>query len=302
VMLTYLGKGSLVFQTDLMWGGNITVVEKPILQYFSKDYGRTWPERKRLQVPSNGGGVFGHEGFFGGEGNALVERDAQGVATKVAVVGFNYAPGDNIPDVDPAIGMVRWSSDGGRSWSKESAPKEWLWEDHYNGRTYKRATNEGSLVRAANGWLVAALRTDLPARFIQFKNDNLEGIATSLSKDNGVTWSPIQRLYEAGRMHAHLLRLGNGDIVMTFVMRQDIENGRLASYRRGCGAIISRDNGLSWDKGYQYLLDDFEFSDGTPISPALGHLYSTLLGDGHMLTGYSNYVAKGVCLIRWKPE
>ena len=88
---------------------------------------------------------------------------------------------------------------------------------------------------------------------------------------------------------------------MTHVMRQHIEGGRLASYRRGCGAIISRDNGLSWDKTHQYLLDDFEFSDGKPYSSACGHLSSALLDDGHILTCYGNYVAKGACLIRWKP-
>jgi hypothetical protein len=313
VMLTYLGKGNLLFQSDLLWGlesgipeNNVT--KRPIVQYFSNDHGRTWPERKPLQMPSNGGGLFGYKGFFGGEGNPLVERDAQGVATKVAVVGFNYPPGDNIPDVDPAIGMVRWSSDGGRTWSKEITPKEWSWEDSYNGRAYKRGTNEGSLVRATNGWLVAALRTDLPARFlpgngvVQSRTDSLEGIVVSISKDDGVSWSSMQRVYDAGRMHAHLLRLSNGDIVMTHVVRQDIQDGRLATYRRGCGAIISRDNGLSWDKAHHYLLDDFEFSDGKSYSSAVGHLSSALLDDGHILTCYGNYPAKAACLIRWKPE
>ena len=108
-------------------------------------------------------------------------------------------------------------------------------------------------------------------------------------------------LFEAGRHHPHLLRLPNGDIVMTVILRQDVENGKLVSYRRGCEAVISRDNGQSWDVAHRYILDDFEYSNGLPLSTATGHLYSTLLDDGHILTCYGHYPSKGACLIRWKP-
>ena len=47
--------------------------------------------------------------------------------------------------------------------------------------------------------------------------------------------------------------------------------GRLASYRRGCDAVISHDNGRSWDVDRMYVL-----------------------------TAYGNYKNAGA-LIRWKP-
>ena len=292
VMLTDLGRGSLSFQTDLT---------NPIRQFFSKDYGRTWTERRVLQPPDLDGSFNGIEGFFGGEGNPLVERSPDGAARRVGVVGFTYKKGTKFP-ADPAIGMLRWSSDGGRSWSKEITPREWFWKEEYQGKTYTRGISEGSLVRAANGWLVSALRTDMPYRFVHLHNDNLEGIAISISKDGGSAWSPLQTLYRGGRMHANLLRMPDGRLVMSYIVRQDYEGIRRVSYGRGCEALVSRDHGVTWNLDEKYVLDEFEYSDGTPLSLACGHLSSTLLTDGYILTTYGNYLAKAAVVIRWKPE
>lgn len=291
VMFSDLGGGRLFFQTDLT---------KPIYQFFSEDYGRTWPEQRVLQPPSIDGSFAGIEGYFGGEGNALVERGPDGKLRRVGVIGYTYKKGTKFP-ADPAVGMLRWSSDGGRTWSKETTSPSWFWQEEHQGNTYTRGISEGSLVRAANGWLVAALRTDMPYRFVELRNDNLEGIAVSISKDNGKTWSPLQVLYQGGRMHANLLRLPNGHLAMTYIVRQDYEGIRRVSYRRGCEALISRDHGLTWNLQERYVLDEFAYADGTPLSLACGHLASALFSDGHILTTYGNYLAKAAVVIRWKP-
>jgi len=290
MMLTNLGKGKLVFQIDF---------PSPAWQYFTSDYGRTWPDRQNLQ-PAASGIWDNREGHMAVEGNALVEYDAQGKAIRIAQIGYNLDKGAKYPQ-DPTNGILRWSTDGARTWKDETRPQEWRWQDTYQGKTYVRGVSEGSLVRAKNGWLVATLRTDMPARFIEFHNDNMEGTSVSISKDDGKSWSPVKTLFAAGRMHAILLRMPDGMLVMTYIMRQDIENQRLVSYRRGCGAVVSRDNGLTWDVSREHLLDDFEFADGTRYALACGHLYSALLSDGHILTCYGNYPSKGAGLIRWKP-
>jgi hypothetical protein len=296
VMLTYLGKGDVTFQTD---------VADPTMQFFSSDYGRTWSERQPLQPSANKGRhVDGKSqpGFWGAEGNNLVDRDDQGVATHIAQVGWNYDPGSSHPAA-PANSFIRWSADGGRTWSKESQPPQWRFEMEFEGKKYQRSVSEGSLMRAANGWLVAALRTDMPPRFIGGHGDNLEGTGVSISKDNGATWSPVKVVFDAGRMHAHLLRLPDGELVMTLIVRLDMgDDGRLASYRRGCEAIVSHDNGLSWDLSRKYVLDEFEspgFLRKWSFGPC-GHLCTALLDDGSLLTGYSNYRDKAACLIRWR--
>ncbi len=298
VMLTDLGKGKLVFQTDPLG-------PKLSRQYFSKDYGRTWPERGDLQAAANKGdnGHGAAPGFFGAEGNAWVDRDKQGTAVRFGQIGWNYDVKTRWP-LDPANGIIRWSRDGGRSWSDESLPKVWRFTEEHQGKTFTRGVSEGALVRAANGWLVAALRTDIPARYLDVPhNDSLEGTGISISKDDGKTWSPLNILFDAGRHHAHLLRLPNGDLVMTLIVRVDVQNGKLASYRRGLEAIVSRDHGHTWDVAGKYVLDAFTFLDPKQwFNGECGHLSSALLDDGSILSCYANYLTKGVSLIRWKPR
>jgi hypothetical protein len=242
-------------------------------------------------------------GYWGAEGNSLVDRDSRGLATRIAQVGWNYDAGTSHP-ISPANGLLRWSSDGGRTWTRETRPDAWRFTVEYDGKRYVRGISEGALVRAANGWIVAALRTDMPPRYFALptKDDNLEGTAVSISKDDGATWSPLQFLYDAGRHHAHLLRLPNGDLVMTLIVRTDVRDSRLASYRRGCEAVLSHDNGLTWDLGRKYVLDEWEFFDGVKWQNGeCGHLFSTVLDDGAILTCFGKYLAKGACLIRWWP-
>lgn len=282
MLFTYVGKGNLMFQTE----------PEPAMQYFSHDYGHTWSDRQPLQPASNGE-------VFNIEGSALVDRDANGLAKRIAAIGLNYPKGRKFPK-DPAVAMLRWSEDGGRTWINETQPG-WNWIEEYEGKTYRHGTGEGSIVRAKNGWLVAALRTDMLVKFYPYNNDNVMGVGVSVSKDEGKTWTPMQMLYYAGRMHMHLIVEPGGEIVLTHVMRQDIEEGRLVSYRRGAGAVISYDNGLTWDMAHRYLLGDFEFADATPLALACGHQWSALLDDGHILTTFGHYPSKGACLIKWKP-
>ena len=99
----------------------------------------------------------------------------------------------------------------------------------------------------------------------------------------------------------HLLRMPDGRLVMTFIMRMDLKNGRMASYKRGVCALLSYDNGLTWDIKHEYLLHTFDYTDGTPIGYCCGHVYSALLDDGSILTSYMNIPTKGACLVRWRP-
>jgi hypothetical protein len=74
----------------------------------------------------------------------------------------------------------------------------------------------------------------MPPRYFDGPNDDsLEGTAISISRDNGKTWSEMPILFDAGRHHANLQRLPNGDLVCTLVVRDDIQDGKLVSHRRG---------------------------------------------------------------------
>jgi hypothetical protein len=281
-----LGKGRLTYKSGWIKGR----------RYFSNDYGRTWEEPIVDPPVSNGAGI-------GGEGNPLVERGEDG-KIHIAEIGYNLGGPDRKYDVrKPEHGFFRWSHDGGRTWTDEVNPKNWYWDDSHNGKTWTRGISEGSVVRAKNGWLVASLRTGIPARGVDGPHtDQLEGTGISISKDNGKTWSKINFLYKTGRMHGHLLRMPNDDLVLTVTVRADVEQGMLLSYRRGFEAIVSRDNGVTWDLDRKYILDEWEFYTAlTPGAGQAGHLCSALLDNGSILSIHNNYLTMGITLVRWKP-
>jgi len=286
--LTYLGAGEVMFATGYDDAGKA-------LRFFSKDYGRTWRERVALPVNVEGIAIVS-------EGNYLVDRDKNGMANRIAGFGFMGPRSRNYP-LGAFIGGLHWSEDGGRTWSEPMIPKEWQWEEEFEGKVYRRGCGEGSLVRAANGWIVAALRTAMHPRFFgPFADDNHTGIGVSISKDDGATWSPIRIIHQAGRHHAHLICMPDGTLVMTFIMRMELEDGRLVSYKRACCALLSYDNGLTWDTDHEYFVHSFDFADGTPVGYSCGHVYSTLLDDGSILTCYGHLRTKGGCLVKWRPD
>lgn len=114
--------------------------------------------------------------------------------------------------------------------------------------------------------------------------------------------APLRTVFEAGRHHPTLSKMDNGDLVMVVIRRVDFRDGRLASYRRGCDAVVSHDHGETWDTGRMLVLDDFAHCAGDQwMRGACGHLSSTLLTDGSILTGYSS-VSTGAVMVRWRPE
>jgi hypothetical protein len=201
--------------------------------------------------------------------------------------------------------VFRRSVDGGRTWVDEVTPPQWKFTAEHRGKTWLRGVSEGAIVRAANGDLVAALRSDMPPRYFDGPHDDsLEGTAISISHDDGESWSAMQILFDAGRHHANLQRLPGGDLVCTLVVRDDIRDGRLASHRRGCDALISHDHGRTWGLDHRYELDGFEFlrPDGYWVDGQCGHVAAVVLEDGQILSAYGQYRLGATVLIKWKPD
>ena len=284
INLAYLGKGRLTFRSNK--------------RFFSSDYGRTWPESTKPKKTT--------DGFpFSQEGNAWVDFDENGEAVRIAELGWHYKEGKW--PTGAAIAVIRWSTDGARTWHNEVHPKTWIYDTKHAGKTYLRGVSEGALVRAANGWLVAAVRTDMPPRFFNVAHsDHFEGTGVSISKDDGKTWSELNWLVDAGRMHANLQRLPNGDLVMTVIVRQDVVTetmGKYASFRRGCDAWVSRDNGLTWNVSRKYTLYAFDYPDPAKQYPVVcGHIGAAVLDDGSVLSACGDYPRGASVLVKWRPD
>ncbi|HPO16380.1 MAG TPA: sialidase family protein [Candidatus Hydrogenedentes bacterium] len=292
--LEWLGGGRLSFITEVFDGSGAKRI-------FSSDYGRTWNEVVDQPLTKDGHG-------FGTEGNGWVDRDEKGAVKAILEIGYYLEAGKSHPTGD-FTGVFRRSLDGGKTWIDEVSPPQWKFTMDNNGKQWLRGVSEGSVVRAANGDLVAALRTDMPPKYFDGPNDDsLEGTAISISTDDGKTWSEMNFLFYAGRHHANLQRLPNNDLVCTVIVRDDIQEGKLTegqltSRRRGCDAVISKDNGKTWNLDRRYELGGFDYmrEDGYWVDGKVGHLGAVALPNGYMLCVYGDY-QRGATLIKWKPD
>lgn len=296
VFLQWLGGRWLSFATQ-------TWEDAKERRFISLDYGRNWKASFDQPLTKSG-----HT--FAVEGNNWIDRHDNGTSRAILEIGWHLKAGRKFP-TGPYTSVFRRSVDDGRTWTDEVSPTEWQFTREHKSKQRVRGTSEGSLVRAANGDLVAALRTDMPpAYFDGVNDDSLEGTAISISKDDGKTWSELNFLFEVGRHHANLQRLPNGHLVCTVIVRQDIRpgernkaDGNLNSLRRGCDAVISKDDGQTWNVDRRYELDGFDFlrEDGYWLDCKVGHVGALALPDGDMLSVYGDY-RKGAVLVRWNPD
>jgi hypothetical protein len=259
--LTYLGNGRVVLVQERLW--------------FSADYGRTWggpdPAGEPLPVPPTPDGRTWNmwDPMFAESRDGAVRLMQTGYAMDTDWYRAAKGPGYS-------TGHIRFSADEGRTWTGAAAVPQW------------RGVSEVALVRAANGTLVAACRTDIPMRFKGETLDHLEGLAVSLSTDDGRTWSDLKPLYDWGRHHPSMVVMPGGDIVMTYVVRKGYTENAEGFARFGVEAVISRDNGQTWDLDHRYILHAWTGNrKGTeywwPSSQATS---TVLLPDGSLLTTF----------------
>jgi hypothetical protein len=205
--------------------------------------------------------------------------------------------------------FLRFSFDGGRTWPEEIEPPSW------NGASGV-GVNEVALCRAADGDLVAGCRITHPAYYGEpdpARIDHYCGLGVSRSSDHGRTWTPIQVLYEHGRMHPSMAVLPDGTLVLTYVVR----TGALKPEHRlqdadgfsqwSVEALVSHDHGVSWDLARRYVLGSWSGAGQSQSTSTV------VLPDGWLLTAFgSGYLSRPVpdamappsevCLVRWRPE
>jgi len=285
VGLVYLGRGCLM----------LTVLGQSCCRLFSDDYGETWPRSAPLPPPGNG--ICKTEWD-----PPLVDIDPQtGETTRIvstAYQGATHYP----PDYNPDWGCLRISTDRGKTWSADEMVPQW------------RGANEVALVRAANGDLVAACRTDWLEEHLYFQNvliesDHYSGLAWCISQDDGKTWSEANILYRYGRHHPSMVVLPNDDIVMTYVVRKGYPKHPSGHDRYGIEAVVSHDHGRTWE-AQPYILHHWAANRTDRYAWwASSQCTSTvLLPDGDILTCFStgertspdaDTPRRDVGLVRW---
>ena len=295
--LTYFGNGRLMLYNHA-----------PRVRWFSDDYGKTWGNPVPIAPAPDGGKWMPWD-------PALVDTDPQtGEVVRVMETGYTgQASGTAEELVTHAQAYVRFSTNEGRTWSEAIEVPEFCGVD------------EVCPVRAANGDIVATCRTDIPAQYRFTDFDQYEGLGVSISKDNGYTWSKVQMLYEWGRHHASTVLMPNGDIVVSYVVRLGYPDTDDGYPQFGIEAIVSRDNGETWDMDNRYVLDSWVGKTKAASSPAemlksgswTGAPHTTssiLLPSGSILTAYGThyravkagwepfYGPRDTGLVKWTPS
>ncbi|MFN0198311.1 MAG: hypothetical protein ACKVT0_16310 [Planctomycetaceae bacterium] len=232
----------------------------------------------------------------------LVQKDKNGKVPKLIEASYRETgvPWGS-PDGYYSQAYFRTSVDEGATWNDEVKVPQWL------------GVNEVNLIRASNGDLVAACRTDYPSRFAHLKLDHFGGLAVSISQDDGKTWSKLNPLYEWGRHHPSQVLMPNGDLLMTYVVRLGYPATWTGIPQFGVEAVISHDHGQTWDKARRYILASWEGNIVGDTAWFCGVQSTTtiLLPDGMLLTafgtGFRNPADTKICkmdvaLVRWKLE
>lgn len=258
VSLTYLG------------GGQVLCGVEGKLRCRSVDYGQTWSSEP---IPPNP-----HGGAWNQWDSYLVDRDTTtGKVTQVIETGYRGSTDGG------QEAFLRSSRDLGKSWNEVTRVPQWA------------KVSEVALVRAANGDIVAACRTDIPQSKQGETLDHFEGLGISTSADEGRTWSEVRKLFDWGRHHPSLVVMPTGDIVMTYVVRKGYIDTEEGFPQFGIEAVVSRDHGRSWDLDHRYLLHTWvgnrkgsnQSAPGPQAWWASSQATSTvLLPDGSLLTAF----------------
>jgi len=277
----------LNYADSLTYLGNGLVLGRSSTAYeLSADYGETWRHVAPVAPLPNGRPYYGL-------GRLQVDRDPQtGRITRLLEPVFD----------DQGHGFVRCSTDGGASWPTV-LPAPWI--------------SETEIIRAGNGDLVAATRTDGSAaitdphgpydwRRVGMAQDFYSGLGVHVSADNGLTWSPLQTLYAYGRHHPSLVMLPDATLVMSYVVRLGYEDTPDGLPQYGIEAVISRDHGRSWQLDRRYILDAWpgEWLDRPRVKLVAPTITSTVrLSDGRLLTACNTGVRgdrRDLKLVRWR--
>jgi hypothetical protein len=170
------------------------------------------------------------------------------------------------------------------------------------------------MIVAPNGDWVAACRLDNPPWSTHRDIPDLySGMGVSISKDQGKTWSEMKVLYEFGRHHPSMVLLPDGRILMTYVVRLGYPNTAAGFPEVGVEAVVSRDNGQTWDMDHRYILARWESTlRGEDSWYCSVQSTSTLLmPDGTILTAFgtgfcnqpgTDWCKMDVAMVRWRMD
>lgn len=197
-------------------------------RYRSTDGAKTWKEVMGLNGESRFGGVIvGWDPLLvvkGSNGRHLINtayycRDHGGAGEKIAA-------------------LKRESFDAGLTWADWTGIPEFA------------HVSESVMAYNAKGELVAAVRQ---TPVMGASDDHFAQLATSISTDDGKTWTWPKVVAGTGRHHPSLVLLPDGRMVLSYVVRMGYPKHK-GKWAYGIEAVVSKDGGHTWDTDHRYVL------------------------------------------------
>jgi hypothetical protein len=283
--ICYLGNGKVLFCSG-----------PEDFYHLSDDFGETFPHQ--LPKPTGGDDFPRHTWD-----PPLVDIDpATGEASRLYLAP--YRPGrPYAPYFDFENPCIFISNDQGRSWENERFIPQW------------RTLNEVAMIRAANGDILAACRTEFLEEHryrenVQPESDHYSGLVTSVSSDDGQTWTEPKILYRFGRHHPSMAVLPTGEIALIYVVRKGYPIHPSGHDQYGIEAVLSHDHGRTWDLDQPYILNLWQAlrKDENAWWASSQGTSTVLLPDGDLLTAYcggfrnlDSYPPRDIGLVKWRP-
>ena len=285
---TVLGDGSFI---GLGQGREDPQDPMPIL--VSNDEGRSWEIRAQIEMPEE------YQPFSGAHGNFLF---AAADGTLLCPVEVSRHVADPVPGWDgrQSTGTCFRSNDGGYSWKGPSMVCHW-----WGGA-------EGGMAHTPSGKIVATVRYQRPllpsdppdlveqnGGYIEEEEDGrsigypYKTVFMIDTHDGGLTWRDLgQVCTRFGQTRGYPAGLSDGTVVV-------VHDTRYGPGGPGSRALISRDEGMSWQDEVYYL--DYSFAPGS-------YNASVVLEDDVILTvvgctrvGQEHWGPAEATAIRWKP-
>ena len=212
-------------------------------RWFSNDDGESWSDRSILVEPPAAALTPGRhlKDPVNVWDPMLVDRDPKTGKTILYETGY----GDTGEDMSGgyAWAYLRSSSDYGRTWSEAVQPAG-------VGRSERSGALPGAKRRLdhrlpdGGSWKSSAKEVD-----------NWQGLGIfDFKGQRGEAGREVKKLYNWGRHHPCMVVLDNGDIVMSHVVRRGYTDDANGYPRFGIEAIVSADNGQTWDLDHKYIL------------------------------------------------
>jgi hypothetical protein len=260
----------------------------------SVDSGRTWNETR---IGPDG---FPPRALTNTDRDVIEIPDPRDPKKLLAYLGISLAGA--VPESAKHVFFWR-SRDGGLTWDKTLHPETGGWDD-YDGFFGQSATH-----RTNSGKLLHVVRVDRRGKYWEIPGRTLKGEAGDQgdrmmiweSTDSGRTWKSHGKagtFGTYGEMYPRFLTLKDGRLLLTFTVRSNATDGHALGLR----AIVSNDNGETWDFKHDRLIVDDQ-NQPPDRSSGGGYGNTVQLADGKLVSVYSYRGQDGkthVEAVRWE--